>query len=205
MPLTSCQLCSRFTLRNGRRSNVLIIGAERWDEFKDAELIDDTHRLVVANPRETAAARRFVTEGGSLIRSTIERLPAKLGPFDLICENYPYTVARVAGVCHDEPCPIWLSRREVRAFVIARLKRLAPNGQWIVFTESPGFTCALRSIGRNDEAIRRHFNVRVVRLPKWQAPPSSYPHLITRFKLIFQRLPVKRSRAMDRLHRTTRL
>ena len=58
MPLTSCQLCSRFTLRNGRRSNVLIIGAERWDEFKDAELIDNTHRLVVANPRETAAARR---------------------------------------------------------------------------------------------------------------------------------------------------
>jgi hypothetical protein len=205
MPLTSCQLCSRFTLRNGRRSNVLIIGAERWDEFKDAELIDDTHRVIVANPRETAAARQFVTEGGSLIRSTIERLPAKLGSFDLICENYPYTVARVAGVCHEQPCPIWLSRREVRAFAMARLKRLAPNGQWILFTESPGFSCALRSISRHDEAIRRHFNVRVVRLPKRQAPPSSYPHLTTRFKLIFQRLPVKRSRAMDRLHRTTQL
>jgi hypothetical protein len=206
MPLTSCQLCSRFTLRNGRRTNVLIIGAERWDEFKDAELIGDrSHRVIVANPRETAAAKQFLTEGGSFIRSTIERLPAKLGPFDLIRESYPYTVGRVTGVCDEQPCPMWLSRREVRAYAVARLKHLAPNGRWIVFTESPGFACALRSIGRNDEVLWRHFNVRFVRLPKWQAPPSSYPHLTTRFKLIFQRLPVKRSRAMDRLHRKTRL
>jgi hypothetical protein len=194
MPLTSCQVCSRFTPLNGRRRNVLIIGAERWDEFKDAELIGDTHRVTVANPRKTAAAKRFVTEGGSLIRSTIERFPAKLGPFDLICENYPYTVARVAGVCHEQPCPIWLSRREIRACAMARLKHLAPNGQWIIFTESPGFACALRWIGRNDEMIRRHFNVRVVRVAKQQAPPSSYPHLTTRFKLIFYKLSVKRSR-----------
>ena len=79
MPLTRCQLCSRFTQRNGRRRNVLIIGAERWDEYKDAELIGDrSHRVIVANPRETAAAKQFVTDGGSFIRSTIERLPAKL-------------------------------------------------------------------------------------------------------------------------------
>jgi hypothetical protein len=183
---------------------VLIIGAERWDEFKDAELIGDrSHRVIVANPRETAAAKQFRTEGGSFIRSTIERLPAKLGPFNLICENYPYTVARVAGVCHEQPCPMWLSRREVRAYAMARLKHLAPNGQWIVFTESPGFTGALRSIGRNDETIRRHFSVRVVRLTKRQAPPSSYPHLTSRFKVVFKKLPVKRSRTIDWLTRTT--
>lgn len=197
--------CSDFAARRGSR-NVLIVGAERFDEFGDARrMAARGHSVRVINPRETTAAATFESGGGSFTRSTIEQLPAKLGPFDLICENYPYTVGPVAGVCDEQPCPIWLSRREVRAYAVARLKHLAPNGRWTIFTESPGFACALRSIGRNDEAIRRYFNVRVVRLPKRQAPPSSYPHLTTRFKLIFQRLPVKPSQALHPLHRTTRL
>jgi hypothetical protein len=206
MRLTSRQLCSRFALRNGRRSNVLVVGAERWDEFTDARRIGDgSHQVIVANPRETAAARRFVTEGGTFIQSTIERLPSRLGPFDLICENYPYTVARVKGVCHEKPCPIWLSKREVRAYARARLKHLAPNGRWILFTESPGFAITLRSIGRTDEAIRRSFNVAIVRLKNQDAPPSSYPHLATRFKVIFQKRLVKRSQMTDLLARTAYL
>jgi hypothetical protein len=206
MRLTSRQLCSRFAPRNRRQSNVLIVGAERWDEFTDAGLLGDgSHRVIVANPRETFAAKRFVTEGGTFIQSTIERLPSKLGPFDLICENYPYTVARVKGVCHEKPCPIWLSKREVRAYARARLKHLAPNGRWILFTESPGFACALRSVGRTDETIRRNFTIRIVRLTNQEAPPSSYPRLVTRFKLVFQRRPVKRSQMTDMLARTAYL
>lgn len=197
--------CSDFASRSGSR-HVLIVGAERFDEFADARrMAARGHSVRAINPRETTAAASFESGGGSFTRSTIERLPAKLGPFDLICENYPYTIGPVAGVCYEQSCPIWLSRREVRAYAVARLKHLAPNGRWIVFTESPGFACALRSIGRSDETIRRHFNVRVVRLTKRQAPPSSYPHLTTRFKLIFQRHPVKRSRAIGRLTRTTQL
>jgi len=197
--------CSDCLARSGSR-HVLIVGAERSDEFVDAiRLVLWGHRVTVVNPRDTAAAGSFEREGGSLFRSTIERLPAELGPFDVICENYPYTVARVAGVCHEKPCPIWLSRREMRAYAMARLKRLAPNGRWIVFTESPGFTCVLRSIGRGDETIRRCFDVRVVRLTKQQAPPSSYPQLATRFRLIFQRRPVKGNRAMDWRKRRTQL
>ena len=70
MRLTSRQLCSRFAPRNGRQSNVLIVGAERWDEFTDAGLLGDgSHRVIVANPRETVAARRFVTEGVLLSRA----------------------------------------------------------------------------------------------------------------------------------------
>jgi len=185
-PLNALVSSDRLPARGFRQ--VLIVGAERSDEFDDAKRMAlHGHSVTIVNPRDTAVAARFEREGGSFIRSTIERLPTELGPFDLICENYPYTVARVAGACDDKPCPIWLSRREVRAYATARLKHLAPTGQWIVFTESPGFTYALQSIVRNDETIRRHFNVRVVRLTKRQAPPSSYPHLTSRFKLVFKR------------------
>src|ERR1700730_10246579 len=150
MHLKSKQLCSEFALKHCA-SHVLIVGAERSDEVADAtRLAERFHGVIVVNPRETAAARRFVSDGGTFIHNAIELLPPALGPFNLICENYPYTVARVEGVCHEKPCPIWLSKCEVRAYAMARLKRLAPIGRWIVFTESPGFARALHSIGRSD-------------------------------------------------------
>jgi hypothetical protein len=187
MRLTSKQLCSGFAPKD-RASNVLIIGAERSDEFSDAaRLTKQFHSVIVVNPRETAAARQFVSEGGTFIHNAIELLPPALGPFNLICENYPYTVARVEGVCHEKPCPIWLSECEVRAYAMARLKRLAPRGRWIVFTESPGFARALHSIGRDDRTIRHGFSVHVVRLVNDEAPQSAYPRLATRFKVIFRR------------------
>jgi hypothetical protein len=189
MRLTSKQLCSDFALKD-RASNVLIVGAERSDEFANATRLEERfHSVIVVNPRESAAARRFVSEGGTFLRSAIERLPSALGPFNLICENYPYTVARVEGVCHDKPCPIWLSESEVRAYAMARLNRLAPRGRWIVFTESPGFARALHSIGHSDRTIRPSFSVHVVRLVNDEAPQSSYPRLATRFKVIFRRRP----------------
>ena len=183
-----------------------MVGAERSDELADArQMVVKGHRVTVVNPRETAAVASFVRQGGTFVRKTIQRLPSNLGPFDLICENYPYTVARVAGVCDEEPCPIWLSTREARAYATARLKHLAPNGRWVLFTESSGLTCALRSIGRSDHVIRRNFTIRAVRLTDRQSPPSIYPHLATRFKLTFQRFPVKRSWPKSRLTKTSHL
>src|SRR2546430_17157510 len=42
---------------------VLFVGAERWDEFKDAmRLVCQGHDVMAINPRETAAARAFRPE-----------------------------------------------------------------------------------------------------------------------------------------------
>src|SRR5258707_982439 len=77
----------------GRSRAVLAVGTERPDEFAGMmSLARDGYRVIVVNPRETAAARRFAESGGAFVRGTIEELPAILGPFELILENYPYTV-----------------------------------------------------------------------------------------------------------------
>jgi hypothetical protein len=187
------QCCSHFLPRHPVQ-NVLILGAERPDEFADAvRLARYGHSVIVVNPRESIAARRFANAGGSFIRSTIERLPLTLGPFDLICENYPYTVAQVEGVCEDDPCPVWLSARAIRAYAVARLRHLAPDGRWILFTESPGFARALRSIVHRDPVIQSNFSSRIAQVRAGAAPPSSYPRLATRFKVVFQRYPTDRA------------
>jgi hypothetical protein len=185
------QYCSDFeSLRS--TWNVVFVGAERRDEFTDGmRLASQGHNVTVVNPRESPAAGAFRREGGNFIRTTIERLPLTLGPFDLICENYPFTITRVRGICEDDPCPVWLSGRAMRAYAMARLRRLAPSGRWVVFTESPGFACALRSLARRDLSIRRIFSVRVVSLSSNEAPRSSYPHLTTRFQIILQRRPAE--------------
>jgi hypothetical protein len=194
MRLTSKQLFSDF-LPQSLGQNVLLVGAERSDEFADAmRLVRQGHKVVVVNPHASLAARRFAKDGGTFVPTTIERLPLALGSFDLICENYPYTVARVKGVCEEDPCPLWLSARAIRAYAMARLRYLAPGGRWIVFTESPGFAGALRSIVRRDQAIRRKFSFRIVRLINAEAPQSSYPRLSTRFKVILQRHPAESHR-----------
>jgi hypothetical protein len=188
MRLIDRQRCSESASLNGRPGNILIIGAERWDEFADALKLENRYRrVIVTNPRETHAAKRFVNEGGTFFKRPVERLPARIGPFQLVCENYPYTVGPVEGICDQSRCPMWLSRRVVRSYAIARLKRLAPDGRWVLFTESPGLAKALRSIGRTDEMIRRHFDLRIVRVANQRAPPSSYPYLTTRFKIVFEK------------------
>jgi hypothetical protein len=188
------QCCSDFSpLRPVR--NVLLVGAERPDEFADAAwLVHQGHKVVVVNPHATLAARKFAKDGGTFVRTTTECLPFALGLFDLICENYPYTVALVEGMCGEDPCPMWLSARAIRDYAMARLKRLAPHGRWIVFTESPGFAGALRSFVHQDTDIQRTFSFRMVSLTSDRAPRSAYPYLTTRFKLIFQRHPTQSPR-----------
>ena len=179
---------ARVIAPRSRALKVLMIGAERPDEFAHAmRMAGRGYSVIVVNPRESFAAHQFANGGGTFIRTTIERLPLRLGPFDLICENYPFTVSLVEGVCQDDPCPMWLSARAVRAYAIARLRHLASCGQWIVFTESPGFARALLSIVRRNQAIRHNFAARIVLLTSGEAPPSSYPRLSTRFQVTFQR------------------
>src|SRR5262249_7338744 len=141
----------------------------------------------VANPHVSLAARRFANAGGIFLQMPIERLPLAFGPYDVICENYPFTLTQTEGVCDQDPCPVWLSPTAMRAYMMARLKRLAPRGRWIVFTESPGFANALRSMVHHDRTIRRNFAVRINPLTSEEAPRSSYPHLTTRFQAIIQR------------------
>jgi hypothetical protein len=180
----SAEHCSDFAPRVGGLK-VLIVGAERSDEFADAARLSGRgYYVIVVNPKESLAGHRFANAGGIFIRSGIERLSSALGLFDQICENYPYTIARA---CWNDPCPVWFSARLMRAYAMARLQRLAPNGRWILFTESPGFAAALSSIGRRDQTISPNFSVRIVRLINGEAPQSSYPRLATRFKVIFQR------------------
>jgi hypothetical protein len=183
----NAQCCSDFAAR-AAALNVLVVGAERSDEFADAmRLVHHGHKVVAVNPYASRAARSFAKDGGTFVRATVECLPLALGSFDLICENYPYTVARMKGVCEDNSCPVWLSARAIRAYAMARLRHLAPGGRWILFTESPGFADALRSIVDSDHSIRRTFSVRMVRLISDEAPQSSYPRLTTRFKVILRR------------------
>jgi hypothetical protein len=171
---------------------VLMVGCERFDEFEDAiRLSVRGDSVIVVNPRESVAARRFVNAGGTFVRSKIERLPVTFGPFDLICESYPYTVARVEEVCSGAPCPMWLSARAIRAYAAPRLRHLAPGGRWIVFTESPGFARALRAMVSRNKSIGRNFSVRMVPLTTDEAPQSAYPGLTTRFRVIFLRRPAE--------------
>jgi hypothetical protein len=191
MRLMKAQRCSDFAPRLGSL-NVLIVGAERSDEFADAgRFAARGHQVTVVNFRESVAARRFQDAGGTFVQSRIERLPLTLGPFDLVCENYPYTVARVEGVCESDPCPIWLSIRAIRTYAVARLRRLASGGRWILFTESPGFTGALRWVIGHDPGIRRNFRIRTIPLKKEDAPPSCYARFHTRFQIIFERRPAE--------------
>jgi hypothetical protein len=199
------QCCSCFLPKSLVR-NVLLVGAETPDEFADAvRLVRQGHKVVVVNPHASFAARNFAKDGGTFVRTKTECLPLTLGSFDLICENYPYTVARVEGMCGENPCPVWLSARAMRGYAMARMKRLAPHGRWIVFTESPGFAGALRSFVRQEPDIRRNFSVRIVSLTGDEAPRSAYPHLTTRFKLIFQRHRPQSRRMTIAAARTTYL
>jgi hypothetical protein len=179
-----------------RNCRWLFVGAEHEREFAQALRLAETNReVIVVNPRESVAARRFSDAGGTFIPTAVDRLPLALGPFDCVCENYPFTVRRIKGLCEDDPCPVWRSSRAMRQYAMARLRRVAPGGRWIVFTESPGFARALRSLVHRDPTVARAFTVRIVSLSKEEAPLSLYPRLTTRFKVVVQRRCSEKTRS----------
>jgi hypothetical protein len=137
------QRCSDFVLPCPPQ-NVLLVGAERRDEFTDAmRLTGQGHDVTVVNPRATIAAREFQNRGGTFIRAGVEQLPPACRCFDVICENYPYP----SGEHYVPP----------RAFALARLWRLAPGGRWILFTEAVRFATLLKAVADYDEAVQGRF------------------------------------------------
>src|SRR6516162_9466029 len=122
---TGKRCCSDLVVQ-GAAQRVLFVGAERWDEFAEAiDLVWRGHSVIVVNPRKSHSARAFQVAGGSFVQSTIEKLEPSLGPFDLICEHYPFTITRVCGICERTPCTIWHNVHALRAYAMPRLKRLA--------------------------------------------------------------------------------
>jgi len=117
--------------------------------------------------------RAFRRAGGTFLRARIEQLPPACCRFDVICENYPYPLRRYSG--------------QTKPYAMARLKRLAPGGRWIVITESPRFATALKALADFDADVARHFTLRFSVVSPRDAPPSTYPPVNTRFRLIFQR------------------
>ena len=170
----SHQCCSSFVASCPRR-NVLIIGAERPDEFADAlRMACLGHNVTVVNPRETFAAREFKRKGGTFIQGRLEELPPACKCFDVICENYPYP----SGENYVPPL----------AFAEARLSRLSRGGRWILFTEAVRFATLLKAVTDFDENLPGKFSCALSRVPLHRAPASTYPPGDTRFRLIFQRM-----------------
>jgi hypothetical protein len=167
------QRCSDFVSACATQS-VLFVGAERADEFANAmRLHRERHDVIVVNPRETAAAREFRRAGGTFLRGRVEQLPTACCRFDTICENYPYPSGR-----HYVP---------PRDFAVARLRRLAPGGRWVLFTEAARYATLLKAVGDYDELVQRRFRVGLSSLSPAEAPRSAYPSAATRFRLIFER------------------
>lgn len=167
------QRCSDFVLPCPAQ-NVLLVGAERRDEFGDAmRLVRQGHDVTIVNPRETTAAREFQSRGGKFIRARVEELPTACSGFDVICENYPYP----SGEHYVPP----------RTFALARLSRLARGGRWLLFTEAVRFATLLKAVVDYDEAAQGRFSVAISRVSPHEAPPSTYPPADSRFRLIFER------------------
>jgi hypothetical protein len=157
-----------------RAQNILLVGAERRDEFEDAlTLVCQGHSVTVVNPRVTLAAKRFKGDGGRFIRTRIEELPPTCGCFEVICENYAYP----SGQQYVPP----------RAFASGRLSRLAPSGRWIPFTEAAKFATLLKAVADYDNAVQGRFRTALCSVPPSEAPPSAYPRVSSRFRLIFER------------------
>jgi hypothetical protein len=168
----SCHAVPRPCLRR-----VLFVGAERPDEFAiAARLACQGHNVAVVNPRDTPAARAYRDGGGRFIQARVEDLPVRLGPFHVICENYPY------------PFPSALSYASARAYALPRLARLAIGGRWVVFSENPRLAATLTAVARHEAAVRRGFCLRFAELSPVLAPRSAYLRRRTRYRLIFQRV-----------------
>jgi hypothetical protein len=155
--------------------NVLFVGAERTDEFETAlRLLSCGHNIIAVNPRETPAAMKFQQAGGTFLRGRIEELSTRgYCGFNLILENYPYPSGR-----HYVRPP---------AFALARLARLAPGGKWILYTESSRFASLLKTAVQHSPLLTNRFRLRVAKIPLDAAPPSDYPQIDTRYRLILER------------------
>jgi hypothetical protein len=158
-----------------RPLRVLFIGSERPEEFREALALGSRgNQVVVVNPKETDAARRFRLASGRFLAVRIEDLPPHCGSFDFIRENYPYPSGR-----HYVP---------PRPFALARLRRLAPNGRWILYTEAARFATLLKAVVYYRPRISQRFEVQLTRVPLDTAPPSDYPPTTTRYRLTFRRV-----------------
>jgi hypothetical protein len=154
--------------------NILFVGPERPDEFANAiQLMRRGHTVIAVNPRETHASRAFQERGGTFLATRIEQLPRACGAFDLILENYPYP----SGQDYVPPRP----------YALARLSRLAQRGRWILFTEAVRFATLLTAAVQHDDHLRGKFHISLAPLSVNAAPPSYYPPVDSRFRLIFER------------------
>lgn len=154
--------------------HLLFVGAERPEEFALAlRLACQGNQVTVVNPRKTRAAKEFQAHGGTFIQARIEQLPEACGQFDVIFENYPYP----SGRNYVPP----------RSFAVERLLRLAPGGCWILFTEAVRFATLLKAAVDYDQTIHARFSVTLSSVSPQQAPPSTYPPVSTRFRLVFSR------------------
>jgi RHS repeat-associated protein len=107
--------------QQGKSQRVLIVGAERPEEFAMAErLAAEGNDVTVVNPRVTEAAKAFQANGGRFVAGGIESLPAG-EQFDLVHEEFPQPIV-------GSP----------KAFALAqeRLSRVAPGGTWRAVTEN---------------------------------------------------------------------
>ena len=157
-----------------RSLRVLFIGSERPEEFREALALGSRgNQVLVVNPKETDAARRFRLASGRFLAVRIEDLPPHCGSFDFIRENYPYPSGR-----HYVP---------PRPFAVARLRWLAPNGRWILYTEAARFAMLLKAVVYHPR-ISQRFEVQLTKVPLDTAPPSDYPPTTTRYRLTFRRV-----------------
>jgi hypothetical protein len=162
-------------VRAGCAKSILFVGPERPDEFANAmRLMCHGHRVVAVNPRETRSSRAFQEAGGTFLQARIEQLPRGCRGFHLILENYPY--------------PWGQDYLPPRPFAAARLSRLAPCGRWILFTEAVRFATLLRAAIEHDQILQRRFRVSITPTSVDAAPPSHYPPVDSRFRLVFQRV-----------------
>jgi hypothetical protein len=154
---------------------MLFVGSERPEEFREAlKLATDGHAVLVVNPRETDAAKSFQLAGGKFLRARIEDLSPHCRGFELIREHYPYPSGR-----HYVP---------PKAFALARLRRLAPGGRWILYTEANRFATLLKAAVDFDSRFIGRFTAELSRIPFDSAPASHYPATHARFRMIFRRL-----------------
>jgi hypothetical protein len=153
------------------RQNVLVVGAERPEEFSYAsEVAGRGHQVTVVNPLANAEARAYTARGGNFVEGAIEDLPAGRG-FDMIREDFPFPLGRAF--------------QPTRAFVEARLSRLSPGGRWVLVTEDADFVTTLEAA-----SSRPGIQSTVREFPAFHeaAPSSAYPRVSRRFLVIFEKL-----------------
>ncbi len=151
------------------RINVLVVGAERADEFAYANQVASRgNQVVVVNPKTTEAAKAFQRGGGNFVNAKIEELPRN-AQYQIIREDIPV------------PTPVYQQAAE---FVTQRFIRLAPGGRWVIVTESPEF---VRSIRAAADIKGGNVFIRQISAAHEAAPQSAYPRERSRFVVIVEK------------------